>query len=191
MHTGYGGAPAAPRSGMSCLAWAGIGCLILAVLVVIAIFIGVATFKGNPKVMEFSKSMSKMQQSESASVSCGQNMTEVRRALNAYRDAHHNNYPASLKDLSPKYMPAGTDVCSSAPGSTPINPVYTPPGKGSPDDAPVISYEAGNVSMFGVEQMTIYVRLLKNDKIVQDQVTRVELNLQGHKKGWQTEETKP
>jgi hypothetical protein len=122
---------------------------------------------------------------------CGQTLTDVRRALSKYRDDHHSNYPASLNELSPKYLAAGADSCAGSGASQAIAPEFTPPGPNSPDDAPVVSYEISVGDWMGPMQMRTYIRLLKNDMIVQDQVTRTETNPTARGKGWRADEARP
>ena len=98
-------------------------------------------------------------------------MRKVSAALDQYKDDHDGKYPASLSALVPKYMP---DKASYTPDSSETNLDYTPPKPDAKPDTAILSVTNGE-SQILTTRTTIYVRLLKDGSIVQDQVQRTNL----------------
>jgi hypothetical protein len=168
-----GGAPPpipAPRSNSNgCLIWGLGGCGLLALLVVgmAALFIWQAS--KNPGAKNLISSITN-------APSCGQNLPLLREALENYKKDHKGQYPEKLADLVPKY--ANDALTASCGGNlTQIGDKlqFTPPKSNAPADAVVLSASMGDSSFVPTQVQTLYVRLLKDGRVVMDQVSRTEL----------------
>ena len=115
-----------------------------------------------------------------ATQSCGQNLVVIRAALNRYRAEHAGKYPPALAALTSKYLP---DRSATTCGSEGFQTEYTPPKPNAPADAPIVSFSGSEATIMSVRQMSmsqrIYVRLLKDGRIVVDQVQRTEQSQEG------------
>lgn len=175
---GYGGPPRRSGSG-GCLVWGLVGCGVLVLVTAIVVTVVGYRFAKSP---EFQKMVSNFQSSQS----CSHNLVDIRDGLDKYLAAHKGKYPANLSDLVPKYLPDKSDLTcggtGAASGETPPPLEYTPPKPDAPGDTPVVSYYSGENAILTQKQL-IYLRLLKDGRIVQDTVTRIELRLRGQSSG--------
>jgi hypothetical protein len=158
----------------SCLIWGLVGC---GALVVIGVVFGVVF------VSRASKSgfMKDMMGSMQAMPECSRKLAGVKTALDSYESDHKGKYPGSLNDLIPKYLPDKSDLtCGSTAGSA-ITAEYAPPKSNTAADAPVVSFYTGttNISFGRSQSITYYVRLLRNGRIVMDQIQRTDLSQAG------------
>lgn len=107
---------------------------------------------------------------------CGQSLGQVRVALEDYRRTHKGQYPSNLTELVPKYMhPQVMDACGGSVDQLASRTHYTPPKANAPADAPVVSIHMSDSSLVPTQTQTLYVRLLKDGRVVLDQVARTEL----------------
>lgn len=100
-----------------------------------------------------------------------QNLEEIRAALDTYTAAHQGQYPPSLD----KIVDPDTLVYTSKTGET-VHVEYTPPNANSTPDAGVAGFYLGDMIKFQqIMDQKLYIRLLKNGSIVQEQITRTPL----------------
>ena len=100
-----------------------------------------------------------------------QKLEEIRAALDTYTAAHQGQYPASLD----KIVDANALVYTSKTGEK-VHVEYTPPTAASPQDAGVAGFYLGDMMKFQqLMDQKLYIRLLKNGVIVQEQITRSPL----------------
>jgi hypothetical protein len=162
-------APPPPRKSGGCLPWAIGGCVALAVLAVVGVIIAANYFKNDPRVR-------KMVKEATASPAYGQRLITIKDALEKYRQAHGEKYPTALNDLVPEYLPDRSALEETiGTGAEARKLIYTPPKPDAPDSAPVVSFEGQETEFFAGASQVQNVRLLKNGRVVIDQVTRREL----------------
>lgn len=146
------------RSGSGCLLWGLGGCGVIALLAII----GLIVMARSPGVQDIARGIG-------SAGSCHGALTAIATALQEYREANKGKYPPALKALVPKYLPDEAALgCGNVQGE------YTPPGPNAPDDAAVYTLRTGEGSLIGSQQI-YYMRLLKDGRIVLDQVTRQEI----------------
>ncbi len=102
----------------------------------------------------------------------GEQLIPIRDSLKRYRDEHKGAYPAQLKELAPTYL-AQEDVDYLAQHKA----LYTPPAKDAPNDFAIITLATKSSEFFGQKQF-YYTKILKNDEVVMEQVTRTNLETQ-------------
>jgi hypothetical protein len=171
MQGGPGYMPAR-RSGTSgCVTWGLVGCGVLVLICAVLFAVGIYRFN---KVGGF-----KMVTNIMSAQSCGRNLAELRVGLEKYTAAHKGKYPPSLSDLVPKYLPdksaltcGGTSAGNET--SAPLTMEYTPPKPNAPSDTPVVSFRSSETSIL-TQRQVLYLRLLKDGRIVSDSVTRTEI----------------
>lgn len=166
-----GGAPLPPKknSGTGCIIWGLVGCGGLAVVAVILASVFFWKLGQNPNVKKFAGGIGAM-------VTCSDSLVNVRSGLEKYLRDHNGKYPSTLSALVPKYLPDENALGCSAGSDSPSLPmVYTPPTPDSPEDAIVISVRTSEMSFVSTQNQVLYVRLLKDGRIVNDQVVRQEL----------------
>ena len=165
-----GGAPAQTtrrRIAGPCLIWGLAGCGGLLLLLIIFIVVISRTFGGQFK---------KLVNGITAVPSYKERLIGIHSALQAYQHDHKGRYPIRLKDLVPKYLPDDSDFSYHIPSSGETIPIeYTPPGKDAPEDAVVAGFFTGSLDFSSLQTQKLYVRLLKNGRIVQDQIVRQDL----------------
>lgn len=149
--------------------WGLVGCG--ALLLIFVVGIGMA-FSLAPQSNGFRKVMDNAMSASSN----GERILPLRDAISQYRGAHKGAYPAKIQDLVPKYLPEET--LSDLKGK---DLEYSPPKPDSSVDFVVASVKGGTGEILGQHQ-TIYTRLLKDDRIVMDQVTRSVLFRSGASK---------
>ena len=103
------------------------------------------------------------------------NLEQIRGALDDYTKAHEGRYPPSLDEI----VEADALVYTSKKGEK-VHVEYTRPTENSASDAGVAGFFLSDMMKYGqlVEQK-LYVRLLKNGSVVQEQITRSPLPGQG------------
>lgn len=165
-----GGAPPAPvkkSGGMSCMILSLIGCGALAIVIILISAIGIWQVSKNPKTQQFLGGI------QAAAGPCSASLQQARAALKEYAEDHDGNYPSNLSALVPDYLPNEASLGCSA-DSQSLKMEYTRPTPQSSSDAIVISIRTGDVQL--LNQLQIYhVRLLKDGRIVLDQVVRTSL----------------
>ena len=160
------------RSGANgCLIGGLAGCGILLVVVVVGGMAMVNSVKNGASSNGFGKLMA----DAAAGPKYARNLAPINSALTSYKSDHNGAYPASLNALVPKYL---SDKSYFTPTEASLAFDYTPPKSGAKQDAVLVSISGGmtDIALFGQHtQTTQYYRLLKDGRIVQDQVTRTEL----------------
>ena len=110
-------------------------------------------------------------------------LVPISGALEGYRSDHGGKYPPSLSVLVPKYLPDKSSITVTGEGQK-ID--YTPPGANANNDSTLVSIKTGDSKMSIMGQtldQVIYMRLLKDGRIVQDQMQRTELKIKGTPSG--------
>lgn len=158
-----GGMVRGKRSGSNgCLIGGLAGCGILLLVMVIGGVVAFNAAKNNKG--GFGKMMS--------NIMAGQEyipkMRNVGEALDRYKEDHNGKYPGSLNALVPKYLP-NKDAFMPQSSETTLD--YTPPKPDAKPDAAVLSITNGE-SQILTTRTTLYIRLLKDGSIIQDQVQR-------------------
>lgn len=101
-------------------------------------------------------------------------LIEIRNGLESYKQSHAGKYPA---DLSSAVDSAYLSYRSPTSGQ-PVKVEYKMPTQEDPDTVAVAGFYVGTLTIpvadSAVEQKT-YIRLLKNDTLVQEQITRTPL----------------
>ena len=157
--------PSVPRRGSgSGMTWGFVGCGGLVILCIL----GVAAFT---VLASNNKGVQKILSNAFSAPQSGQKLIAVRGALRAYRAEHNNRYPATLQDLVPKYIDAEEIAALSTEDS---RADYTQPAANALPTTPILTLYNGSGEVFG-QQQSYYVRLLKDDRIVMDQVVRTTL----------------
>lgn len=162
--------PPAPRSGnSSCLSWGLGGCGLVVILVSILGAVMFNRFAKDKGAQQFFNSMQSAQ-------SCVGNLNMLRAALQNYQADHKGKYPATLSTLIPKYLPNSSALTCGTANTMTLE--YTPPRLNAPSDSPVVSFRSAEAVLFGKSrQVTIY-RMLKDGRIVLDNIQRSELQTQ-------------
>lgn len=164
---GYPAGMPARKSNSGCLIWGLVGCGALIILAIIAGIFGVYSFSK-------SSAIQKMMSSAMTAPQCARRLWYVGGALDSYRKDHKGSYPTSLSALVPHYLQDNSYL--SCQGGLTAAFEYTPPKADSPPDAPVISYSFGELQFMATTQgqvsQTTVVRLLKDGRIVTDQINR-------------------
>ncbi len=156
------------RSGANgCLIGGLAGCGILLILIVVGGMIGMKSLKNSK-----GGGIGKMMANISTAQEYAPKLVKVGAALDRYRDDHGGKYPASLNALVPKYMPDKSAFTAKT-SETVIE--YTPPRPNASPDAIVLSVTNGEIQIL-TSHSTIYYRLLKDGRIVQDQLQRVDVS---------------
>jgi hypothetical protein len=175
-YPGYsGGVPPPPvpvkkSGGIGWVVWTLVGCGTLTVIAVI--FTVVAIAGGMGKQTGFQGAVTGIV----SATECGQSLKSVRAALRNYRRDHNGNYPPSLSALIPDYLADEKSLgCGQSSDRSPARLEYKPPKPDAPPETIVISIFTGETSMLNIQQQSLYVRLLKDDRIVLDQVVRQEI----------------
>ncbi|HLV79961.1 MAG TPA: hypothetical protein VKT32_06740 [Chthonomonadaceae bacterium] len=167
---GYPAGMPARKSSSGCLIWGLVGCGALVILVVILGVIGAYSFSK-------SSGLQKVMSSAMSAPQCAQRLWYVRQALDSYRKDHKGAYPTTLEALTPHYLQDSSYL--SCQGGETSAFTYTPPRSDSPADAPVVSYSFGETEFMATTRgqitETTLVRLLKDGRIVSDQVQRTVL----------------
>ncbi|HZO88214.1 MAG TPA: type II secretion system protein [Chthonomonadaceae bacterium] len=167
------------RSGSSCLTWGLAGCGVLVLIIGIAFAIAVYRFWRSPTAKRF-------QAAYTEAASCADNLEAIRMALNKYTTDHKGKYPPALADLVPKYLPdksaltCGAAAPGGTAGSVPMHLEYRPPKPDAPPDTPVVSFRGEEASVF-TQKQTIYLRLLKDGRIVMDTVSMNRTEMRGRR----------
>ncbi|GBC96431.1 hypothetical protein HRbin16_02235 [bacterium HR16] len=120
------------RRGMSCWTVGLLSCLGAIALVVAGLAI---LFIYTARRPEFKQAMSTMTQV----AQCQQNMHEIHAAIERYRQRNKGEYPKSLNDLVPRYLPeAGKLKCPADVSGEPVSYRYFPLKKDSPETSPLL-----------------------------------------------------
>ncbi len=149
------------RANSNCLIAALAGC---GLLVIITIVLGIVVAKGAGGFVR----------DIAAAPDYKQKLIAVQSALQTYQHDHKGKYPAKLSDLVPNYLPDDSNFSYQV-GDVPHRMEYTPPVKDAPDDAVVAGFQTTQIHVMNFQTQTIYVHLLKNGRIVQDQIVRQDL----------------
>lgn len=155
------------RAANGCLIWglAGCGALVLVMFVAGVIFAKVAGKNGG---------ISGLVAGEAAAPLCKEKLLSLQSALTTYRRDHKEQYPAKLADLIPNYLVDESSFSyKDSIGAHSIE--YTPPSKESPEDAVVAGFETGSYQIASIQKSRIFVRLLKDGRIVMDQLARQDV----------------
>ncbi len=158
--------PTPRRAGPGCLAWGLAGCGVVLVILLIVGGITASQFSRSKLGGQLSSQLKSMVDSPTR-------LKSIDRALEAYKIDHAGKYPASLKDLSPSYLPASPRVAGSDASPAPLE--YTRPGPRAPSDFVVVRVSTLKISAIQTQVQTVYTCLLKNGSIVQEQVVRTQL----------------
>lgn len=159
--------PVRRSSGTNCLIAGLIGCGVLVILVVISFYIIGKKFGGF------------IQNSVSSQRDCAQSLVGIRTALRDYQTKHNGKYPAKLSDLVPDYLSDRSALtCNGDPAT---ETTYTPPKQDAPEETAVVSFTGPESTMMEVGQsqlsQRVVVRLLKDGRIVSDQMQRTRTQL--------------
>ncbi len=120
------------RRGMSCWTVGLLSCLGAIILVIVAVAILFIVVARRP---EFKQAMSTGVQI----AQCQQNMREIHAAIERYRQRNGGEYPQSLNDLVPRYLPdAGKLKCPADASGKPVSYRYFPLKKDSPETSPLL-----------------------------------------------------
>lgn len=149
--------------------WALVGCGGIILLFVIGI--GMALYL-SPK----SGGIRQVFENAASASSNGERLIPVRQALTRYRTSHQGEYPETLKQLVPDYL---TQEAWSLLEDKKV--AYNRPSASADPEFPVVTLRGNTGDLLGQKQTT-YTRLLKNDSIVMDQVTRTTLYRPGSTK---------
>src|SRR5579883_80600 len=139
------GAPPRRSSSSNCLIAALIGCGSLVIVGILAVVFGGYALSKSPAVQQAIKSAG-------AISTCGPKLAQIGSALQSYRNDHEGKYPAKLSALTPKYLPDESAFNCSAPDGAAGATTYTPPGKNAPEDAPVVTIEMPERTLFATGQ---------------------------------------
>lgn len=139
--------------------WALVGCGAILLLFVAGIWLAFSKDFGLRKVMDNAVSAS----------TNGERILPLRQAITQYRSSHKGAYPATVQALVPKYLPEETLKELKEKGLE-----YNAPKQDASANFVVASVAGGKGEILGQVQTT-YTRLLKDDSIVMDQVTRTVL----------------
>lgn len=158
--TAYVPQPAKPirkgRGGSALMVWLLGGCGVIAIIFIVS----VAYF-----TMNVGKTIS---DSTAGLPSAEQNLLEIRDVLDTYTQEHDGHYPPTLD----KIVDSKLLVYTSSKGAK-VYVEYTPPDYHSASDAGVAGFYLGDMmKMRGVVDQRLYIRLLKNGTLVQEQITR-------------------
>lgn len=158
--TAYVPQPAKPirkgRGGSALMVWLLGGCGVIAIIFIVSV--AYFTMNVGKTISDFTAGLP----------SAEQNLLEIRDALDTYTQEHDGRYPPTLdKIVDPKLL-----AYTSAKG-TKVYVEYTPPDVHSASDAGVAGFYLGDMmKMRGVVDQRLYIRLLKNGTLVQEQITR-------------------
>ncbi|MGC8785696.1 MAG: hypothetical protein ACP5RN_15095 [Armatimonadota bacterium] len=120
------------RRGMSCWTVGLLSCLGAIALVVVGLAILFIYAVRRP---EFKQAMSTGVQI----AQCQQNMQAIHAAIERYRQRNKGEYPKSLNDLVPRYLPdAGKLKCPADVSGEPVSYRYFPLKKDSPETSPLL-----------------------------------------------------
>ncbi len=104
-------------------------------------------------------------------------LQDIKNALERYRQSNGGAFPNTLEDLvKAKSLTESELVFDPA---AHVKYLYTKPAENAPADAVVVSTPGDKTSMFGVVEQITYYRLLKDGRVVQDQLSRTDLNKRG------------
>lgn len=144
-----------------CWIWGLAGCGILALVGVI--FVVVVS-------MKFSKNINQLSKSSNNTQATATRLITIRTALQRYQKEHQREYPPTLDDLVPKYLPSKSEIEGGE---------YTPPEADATGDTPIVRFEGGELLNMKIGKSSInqkmYTLLLKDGQIVIEQVTRSPL----------------
>ncbi|HLI48453.1 MAG TPA: hypothetical protein VKV18_07200 [Chthonomonas sp.] len=156
--------PPRRSTGTSCLLWALGGC---GVLVLIMIFGGIFTAK------KVGHQFQGVFQSIGAAPVCEQKLREIRTGLQLYEKDHGGQFPPNLQVLVPNYLPDTTSFTyRPSDNDPPRKVIYRPPAPNAPGDTVVARFWLGTFSISNFQKQTIYLDLLKDGSIVEDQFAR-------------------
>lgn len=143
------------RSGWSCWTIGLLSCVGAVALVIAGL---AALFIYVTRRPEFKQMMS----AGTAMVQCQQNMQEVYRAVERYRQRNNEQYPSQLSELVPRYLAeAGKLKCPADISDKPVSYRYFKPTKDSPETAPLLQCDHHRMMN---EPLTLIV--LKNGEVV-------------------------
>lgn len=95
----------------------------------------------------------------------------VRDALQRYMKEHRGAYPETLTALVPKYLADATALTIKKSGGQTEKIHYFRPDTDTLSDEPVASYHISDLTL--IQQQRLYLRLLKDGRIVTEQVVRM------------------
>ncbi len=162
--------PAKKSKDNGCLIWGLAGCGILLLLGVIGVI-----YAASQAARGGGGFGSVIKNSISAQV-CGQDMEAVNNAIQSYRDEHNGKYPAKIVDLVPYYLAdTATETCGGTVKQLGDKLVYHAPKPKAPDESVVVEVFIGESAVMGQKTLS-YVRILKSNTVVVDQVTRAPIS---------------
>lgn len=143
------------RRGMSCWTVGLLSCLGAIAIVVAGLAILTIYAVRRP---EFKQVMSASMQV----AKCQQNLQEIHAAIERYRQRHNGDYPNSLGELVPRYLPeAGRLKCPADATSQAVSYRYFRPKKDSPETSPLLQCDHHTVM-----NQKIPVIVLRNGEVL-------------------------
>lgn len=137
------------------------GCGLLVIGLVIAGSIGFKSLETNKSIQNFG-----------SGPQMRDNLVTVRDGLQRYTKDHKGAYPETLTALVPKYLADAAALTFKKNDGQIEKLQYFRPAADTPPDEPVASYHVSDFNV--IQEQRIYLRLLKDGRIVREQVFRSE-----------------
>lgn len=156
--------PPRRSAGSGCLIASLVGCgVIVMALIILGIIVA-------PKVgQRFHKAF----RSIAAASIYVKRLQAIRTALQLYQKDHKGKYPPSLQALIPNYLPDASSLSVQLSAhDAPIKAFYHPPSPNAPGDEVVAGFRIATLRIVNNQKQTIYIDLLKDGSIVEDQFAR-------------------
>ncbi|CEK12496.1 hypothetical protein [Chthonomonas calidirosea] len=156
--------PPRRSTGTNCLLWTLGGCGVLVLLMVLG---GIFATK------KVGHQFQGLFQSIGAAPVCEQKLLEIRTGLQLYAKDHGGKFPPNLQVLVPNYLPDTTSFTYRPSDNDPPRTVfYKPPAPNAPGDTVVARFWLGTFHISDMQKQSIYLDLLKDGTIVEDQFVR-------------------
>ncbi len=159
------GVPLRPNRVGSAVLIGGLSCCGLAVVLLFVFAVVAVQNFGNSDLVK----------SQSVLPTVKRNLIEIRNGLESYKQSHAGKYPA---DLSSAVDPSFLSYRSPSSGQA-VKVEYKMPLKDDPDTVAVAGFYVSSITIpVGESRMEqkIYIRLLKDNSLVQEQIARTPIN---------------
>ncbi|MCS7208485.1 MAG: hypothetical protein NZ874_02835 [Fimbriimonadales bacterium] len=140
----YGNRRALGRA--SCWLIGGLGCLGVIVILGVVLFLGGRAF--------FEQVVKPAMQIAEKGTPVAERQKAVYNALRQYASANNGKYPKSLKELTPKYLPADALAPIKLADGTQVQLVYKPPQPNAPANTVILEHKpalSGTMNILGTE----------------------------------------